>query len=374
MKRKIIGVFVCTLLIVTVFPTIGTNALIQNTSNQPTIDPKNPPLYFKLNSKNWSYKNGDIQIQTTRNNSNSCIGMLSSYKSQLHQLRNTVSDNITTIQEESSNQVLVIKLSSSSEMKILNFTAEFNLSIMNKQKTEYSHKYGIYILHASGTIHDSLSLSWITNPTTRKFQYFKLGSFLYDNRILDERVGWVSTGKLAIHNFSLHAGDHYVIFYAGFYDVPNINTDIQTKISINIIDIPDDLKVMKNEEGTFYGLWYGEFNPVFALTKGWVFDVMFNGTTQFSVNNTFLFRFDGHPTSDGFWNIYWETPMGIKQCNLEVKDGVFNSSSSEDEVNWCISGQGESGRYLFTTQYFDRRSGGWRAFPIYLSAIDVPLN
>jgi len=374
MKRKIIGIFVCTLLIATVVPTIGTSALIQNTSTQPTIDLGNSPLYFNLNSKIWSYKNSDIQIQSTRNNSNPCIGMLSSYKSPLHQLRNTGSDNITTIQEESSNQVFVIKLSSASEMKVLNFTAEFNLSIMNKQKTEYSHKYGIYILHPSGTIHDSLSLSWITNPSSRNLQYFKLGSFIYDNRILDERVGWVSTGKLTIRNFLLHAGDYYVIFYAGFYDVHNINTGIQTKISINIIDIPDDLTVMKNEEGTFYGLWYGDFNPVFALTKGWVFDVMFNGTTQFSINNNFLFQFDGHPISDGFWNIYWETPMGIKQCNLEVKEGVFNSSSSEEEVNWCISGHGGSGRYLLTTQYIDRRSGGWRAFPIYLSAIDVPLK
>ena len=374
MKRKIIGIFVCMLFISTVVPTIKTGALIQNTSTQPIIDLGNSPLYFNLNSKNWSYKNSDIQIQTTRNNSNPCIGMLSSYKSPLHQLRNTGSDNITTIQEESLNQVLVIKLSSASEMKILNFTAEFNLSIMNKQKTEYSHKYGIYILHADGTIHDSLSLSWITNPSSRNLQYFKLGSFIYDNRILDERVGWVSRGEFAISNFSLPAGDYYVIFYAGFYDVPNINTGIQTKISINIIDIPDDLKVMKNEEGTFYGLWYGEFNPVFALTKGWVFDVMSNGTTQFSVNNTFLFQFDGHPKSDGFWNIYWETPMGIKQCNLEVKEGVFNSSSSEEEVNWCIYGQGGSGRYLLTTQYSDRRSGGWRAFPIYLSTIDVSLN
>ena len=94
------------------------------------------------------------------------------------------------------------------------------------------------------------------------------------------------------------------------------------------------------------------------LHKGWVFDVMFNGTTQFSVNNTFLFRFDGHPISDGFWNIYWETPMGIKQCNLNIKDGVFNSSSSEEEVNWCISGH----RRKWTLSTYDSvyRPKEWR--------------
>ncbi len=374
MKRKIIGIFLCTLLITIVVPTIGTNPLKQNSSAQPTVDLENSPLYFNLTSKNWSYSNSDIHLQTTRNNSNPCIGVLSSYKSPLHQLTNTGSDNITTIQENSSNQVVVIKLSSAYEIQLLDVTAEFNLSIINKQKTESSHKYGMYILHTSGTIHDSISLSWITNPTTRKFQYLKLGSFVYDTRAIYERVGWTSTGTLTIPNFSLHAGDHYIVLYAGFYDVPNINTGIQTKISINIIDRPDDLKILKNEEGTFYGLWYSEFDPVFACNKGWVFDVMFNGTTQFSVNNTLLFRFDGHPKSDGFWNIYWETPMGIKQCNLTVKEGAFNSSSSEEEVNWCISGLGGSGRYLLTTQYIDRRSGGWRAFPIYLSAIDVPLK
>ena len=119
MKRKIIGIFVCTLLITIVVPTIGTNPLIQNSSTQPTVDLENSPLYFNLNSKNWSYKNSDIHLQTTRNNSNPCIGVLSSYKSPLHQLKNTGSDNITTIHEESSNQVVVIKLSSAYEIQIL---------------------------------------------------------------------------------------------------------------------------------------------------------------------------------------------------------------------------------------------------------------
>lgn len=362
------------LLIVTVVPTIGTSVLLKNTSIQPTSDLENSSLFFTLNSKNWSYKNSDIQIHTTRNNSNPSIGILSSYKSPLNQLRNTGSDNITTIQEESSNQVIVIKLSSAYEIKILNFTAEFNLSVINKQKTELSHKYGIYILHASGTIHDYTCVSWITGPSIRKLRYFKLDSFIYDNRAVYERIGWVSTGEFKISNYSLPAGDWYLIFYAGFYDVPNVNTGIQTKILINIIDIPDDLKVMKNEEGTYYGLWYGEFNPVFALTKGWVFDLMFNGTARFSVNHTFLFRFDGHPVSDGYWSVYWETPMGIKKCMIEVKDGVFTSSSSEEEVDWCIFGNGGSGSYILTTQYIDKGSRARWAVPIYLSAIDVPLN
>jgi len=374
MKRKIIGIFVCTLLISIVVLTIGTSALLKNTSTQPTIDLGNSPLYFNLNSKNWSYKNTDIQIQTTRNISNPSIGILSSYKSPLNQLRNTRPDNITTIQEESSNQVLVIKLSSAYEIKILNFTAEFNLSIINEQKTEYSHMYGIYLLDASGKIYDYTSLSWITGPGFRNLRYFKLGSFIYDNRGVFEHVGWVSKGEFKIPNYSLPAGDWFLIFYAGFYDVPNINTHIQTKVSINIIDIPDDLKVIKNEQGTFYGLWYGEFNPVFAITKGWVFDVMFNGTARFSVNNTFLFRFNLYPVSDGYWSIYWKTPREIKKCKIEVKDGIFTSSSSQEDVQWCVFGNGGSGSYNLTTHYIDRGSReGW-AHPIYLSAIDVPLN
>jgi len=374
MNRKIIGIFACMLLITIIVPPIRTSASIKNTSTDPTIDLENSGLYFNLHSKNWSYQNSDIQIQTTRNISNPCIGVLSSYKSPLHQLRNIGSDNITSLQEESSNQVLVLKLSSAYEIKILNFSAEFNLSIIDEQKTEYSHRYGIYLLDACGNMRDYISLSLMTGPGLRKIRYFKLGSFIYDKRGVFEHIGWVSKGEFYIPNYSLPAGDWFLIFYAGFYDVSNNNTRIQTKVSINIIDIPDDLTVMKNEEGTFYGLWYGEFNPVFALTKGWVFDVMFNGTAQFPIKNTFLFRFDGHPVSDGSWSISWETPLGKKECNIEVKDGVFTSSSSDEEVQWCVFGNGGRGRYHLTTHYIDRGSReGW-AIPIYLSAIDVPLH
>jgi hypothetical protein len=374
MKKELLGMSVCMLLIVTIVPTLGTSVLLKNTSTQPMIDLENSPLYFNLNSKNWSYKKSDIQIETTRNNSDPSIGMLSSYKSPLHQLRNIESDNITTIHEESSNQVLVIKLSSAYEIKILNYTAEFNLSIFDEQKTDYSHTYGLYILHASGTIHDYASLSWMTGLGFRNLRYFKLGSFIFDNRGLFDHVGWVSTGDFKLTNYSLPAGDWFFIFYAGFYDVSNINTRIQTKVAINIIDIPDDLKVIKNEEGTYYGLWYGEFNPVFALTKGWMVDVMYNGTTQFSVNHTFLFRFNGHPVSDGYWSIYWETPTGIRKCKIEVKDGVFTSSSSEEEVDWCVFGNGGSGSYQLITHYIDRGSKKCWVVPLYLSAIDAPLN
>jgi hypothetical protein len=365
---------VCTLLIAAVVPTIGTSVLLKNTSTQPTICLGNSPLYFNLNSKNWSYKNSDIQIQTTRNYSNPCIGVLSSYKSPLNQLKNKCSTNITNIQEESSNQVFVIKLSSAYEIKIRNFSAEFNLSIINKQKTDFSFTCGTYLLDASGKLYDFMSLTFMALKKERTLQYFKLGSFVYDNRLTFEYVGWIWESGLWLSNYSLPAGDWFLIFYSGFYDVPNNNTLIQTKVSINIIDIPDDLKVMKNEEGTFYGLWYGELNPVFAISKAWVFDLMFRGTAQFFVNNIFLFSFNGYPVSDGYWSIYWETPTGIKKCKIEVKDGVFNSSSSEEEVNWCTFGNGGSGSYRVTTHYIDRHGKVWSTCPIHLNAIDVPLN
>ena len=131
---------------------------------------------------------------------------------------------------------------------------------------------------------------------------------------------------------------------------------------------------MKNEEGTCYGLWYGEFNPVFFLTKGWEFDLMLHGTKRFSVNHTFLFRFDGHPVSDGYWTYTWETPTGIKKCMMKVKDGGFNSSSSEEEIDWCINGIGGSGNYRVTTHYIDRAYGHWSTCPLHLSAIDVLLK
>jgi len=103
-------------------------------------------------------------------------------------------------------------------------------------------------------------------------------------------------------------------------------------------------------------------------------DVMYNGTTQFSVNHTFLFRFNGHPVSDGYWSIYWETPTGIRKCKIEVKDGVFTSSSSEEEVDWCVFGNGGSGSYQLITHYIDRGSKKCWVVPLYLSAIDAPLN
>jgi hypothetical protein len=374
MKRKIIGIFVCTLLIAIVIPTIGTSALVKNISTQPTIELENSHFYFNLNSKNWSYKKSDIQIQTTHNNSNPCIGVLSSYKSPLHQLRNAESDNITTFQEESTNQVIVIKLSSAHEMKIKNFTAKFNLSIINKQKTDFSFTCGTYLVNASGKLCDFMSLTYVALQNKRTLQYFKLGSFIYDNRRTFDYGGWAWESSLWLSNYSLPAGDWFFIFYAGFYDVPNNNTLIQTKVSINIIDKSDDLKGIKNEQGTFYGLWYGELNPVFSLSKAWVFDVMFRGTTQFFVNNTFLFSFNGGPVSDGNWSIYWETPTGIKKCKLDVYEGVSTSSSSEEEANWCTFGNGGSGSYRLTTHYIDRAGGVWSTCPLHLSAIDVPLN
>ena len=101
-------------------------------------------LFFILNSNNWSYDNSESQIQTTRNNSHPVLKVLSSYQSPFHQLRNIVSDNITTIQEESTSQVTVIKLSSAHEIQIINFSAEFNFSVIHTQKTELSISRVLY--------------------------------------------------------------------------------------------------------------------------------------------------------------------------------------------------------------------------------------
>ncbi len=375
MRRKIIGIFVCTLMIATVVPTVGTSALLKNTLNQLMINLENSYLYFNINPKNWSYKNSDIQIQIARNNSNPCIGVISSYKSPLYQLRNTCSDDITTIHEESTSQVIVIKLSSTHEIQIKNITVKNICSVINKQKTDLSITSGVYLVNASGKLYD-LFCSALMNlhPDKGTLQYFKLGPYIYNNRAEQDFVGWAWTLGKGLGNYSLPPGDWYFIFYAGFYDVPNNNTFIQTNISINIIDIPNDLKVIKNEEGTFYSYWYGELNPILVISKAWEFELMFHGTKQFSINNTCFFQFFGFPVSDGYWSIRWITPTGIKKCKIKVYDGVFNSTSSEEEVNWCISGNGGSGRYKVTTHYVDRACGGWSTCPSHLSAIDVPLK
>jgi hypothetical protein len=381
MKKKCLTMGIILLFVGTfIFP-----ASSQDTKKQLSISKENrlyvngndviSQLYFIINSNDWSYDYDETQIQITRNNSQPYLEMQSSYQAPFHQLRNLVSDNITTIHEESTSQVTVIKLSSVHEIQIKNLSAEFIYSVINTQKTDLSNTKGLYVVDSSGNLygyHCSACLN--KQPDEGTLQYFKLGPFIYNNRAEYEHVGWVWTAGFGEGNFSLPSGDWYFIFYAGFYDVPNNNTLIQTNISINIIDIPNDLKVTKNVEGTFYGYWYGEINPVLFISKAWEFELMVRGTKQFFANNTFFFQFFGFPVSDGYWSIRWETPTGIKKCNMEVFDGRFNSSSSEEEINWCINGMGGSGNYGVITHSFDRAYGHWRTSPLHLSAIDVPLK
>jgi hypothetical protein len=219
-----------------------------------------------------------------------------------------------------------------------------------------------------------MSLSWIFGSYPGSLQYLKIGNFILDNRSLEEHAGWVGTSNWKLSNITIPPGNWYFIFYAGIYDVPNDNTLLNTKVSINVSDSPDDLKVIKNEEGEFYSLWYGEFNPRIVLSKTWTFEFMLHGNKQFLINNTFLYQFNFFPVVDGFWRIHWTTPDGMKNCRIRIKNGGFYSIRSDEEVDSCIWGIGGKGRYTLLTQYIDRGNDQWWTTPIYFSAVDVPLN
>ena len=375
MKRMLIRMAVSALIIGLAFASIEISAPSKNTSLTSQSNQRYSFSYFRLDSTNWFYKNGDIQVHTTRHDSGPFIEELATMESPLHRLRTLGSGNVTTIHEESTSQAIVIKLSSVHEIQIKNLSVEYVESVVNRQWTDLSETDGVYLVDASGAYHDFLLSACLNlQNDTGTLQYVKLGPFVYDNRAKQDFVGWMWTCGIGLGNYSLPPGDWYFIFYAGFYDVPNNNTRVQTNITINIIDKPDDLAITKNEQGTYTGLWYGELNPVFALSKAWEFDTLLHGHAQFLVHNSLYFEFFGFPVSDGYWHIHWQTPSGIKKCDIRVLDGVCNSSSSDEEILNCTTGHGGSGRYRVTTSSLDRAYKDWTTCLLHLSAVDVPLK
>ena len=165
-------------------------------------------------------------------------------------------------------------------------------------------------------------------------------------------------------------GTWYIVFVGTIFDLDQDEVLSNIKLWMNFSGT--NLDISTSEEGVVYGLWFGEFDANLIISKAHKFEIMIGGNKQFSINDTFMYKFTLiRPTNQGFWRMKWITPSGTKKMSIIMIDGI--RYGNPDNYNKCISGIGLSGEYKLSTSYLDYMSDAIYASSIYFVGLDVKL-
>jgi len=172
-------------------------------------------------------------------------------------------------------------------------------------------------------------------------------------------------------DITLPSGKWHFIFTALCFDLEQDDVLPNFKVWLNFSQGGENLEISTSEGGKIHGLCYAEYNANIIVSKSWASEFMLNGKASFNIENTFLFEFVRHPRANGFWNIKWNTPDGIKKFNMIMRKG--NWYYNEDKVEGCVWGIGKSGYYELSTSYLDYDYEQFWTYTPYFVGLDVKL-
>jgi len=211
-----------------------------------------------------------------------------------------------------------------------------------------------------------------------RYAHLKLGeiiNFTHDKRKYYEyeNNGLIYKATCMQRNLSIPSGKWHFIFTGLPFDLEQDDVKHNIKVWFNFSGDCNDLKVSTSEGGKIYALSYAQFDANIVVSKTWTFEFMLNGKASFQIENTFLYEFLDHPKLNGFWNVRWNTPDGIKKFNMIMinKKWCYNKKN----VEGCVWGVGKSGYYTLNTSYLDYDPDGeiGLAYTPHFIGMDVKL-
>ena len=316
---------------------------------------------------------GDFEEESTFSNGRCTLTKIQNYNNKQNQ---EINGDIYPFYGESTKSIFIVKVTSSSSFYLENFYYSHNWSIVTDKPISttrfrycfLTNKIDLEILKGYG-IGGEIDLGRL-----RYFQ-FQLGKLKVskDDRNLSNMNGSSWTDLLTYNNpVLIPSGTWYFVFVGTIFDLEQ--DEGLSDISLWMNFSGTNLDISSSEGGVVYGLWFGEFDANIIISKSHEFETMIGGKKQFSIQNTFIYRFTlFRPKNQGFWNMKWITPSGTKKMFIRMIEGI--RYGNEDNYQKCIFGIGESGEYKLSTNYLDSWTGGINyGRPIYFVGLDVKLN
>lgn len=175
-----------------------------------------------------------------------------------------------------------------------------------------------------------------------------------------------------LNSLTLPPGKWHIVLSSLCFDLNQDYFRHNYKIWFKFSEECKDMKISTSEGGKIYGFYYPHYDANIVISKAWKFEFMLNGKVSFHINNTLLFDFFDHPLRNGFWNIRWNTPEGLKKMNMVI----FNNNKYyiQKKEEGCLWDVGVSGDYVLTTSYLDYTPDVYNyASTPHLIALDVIL-
>lgn len=286
-------------------------------------------------------------------------------------------NNETHFYGESNESIYIIKVSSPNIIYFKNASSSVEQYTIGNQTTSFAQYVGCYFTNTSRlSILMGIGCSESYFEGSLRYERYKFGKLInyrYDNRSVRNKNNELVTKAWFSHpwNISLDPGTWYFIFSGVIYDLDQKDVSTKWSVWMNFSDECNDLEIEAYEGGKVYGLWYGEYDANIIISKSHTFEFMLNGKAYFDIKDTFIFDFIVHPFREGFWNIGWRTPDGIKKFNVIITED--DCYYDENKVEGCIYGIGGPGHYHLRTNYLDYDPEGL-AWPPYFIGMDIALK
>lgn len=278
---------------------------------------------------------------------------------------------------ESNASIYIVTVESSSDIFIVDGLYIQTLSSNGSQTKTGSDYCGCFV--TDGTLLGGLGGAgsgervFVGELRYLRLKFGRIINYTYDNRNYQDYVHNESMGGhwRWLRNVSLPSGKLYFIFYGLAYDLEQEDMLHNYKVWLNFSEDSNDLHISTSEGGRIHGLCYPEYDANIILSKSFAFEFMLNGKASFDIENTFIYEFIKHPTSNGFWNVKWDTPEGSKNFNMIMRNR--RKYYDENKVEGCVWGIGKSGHYELSTSYLDYEYvDHWTSTP-YFVGLDVVL-
>lgn len=275
---------------------------------------------------------------------------------------------------QSNNHIYIVKITSSDEIHFDNFDYYISLKINGIKECVNSGFEGCFFVNETFI---GLSGAYVSGGTVGNLRYFHLNltkrlKYTYEDRrkqIWDNTT--IQSFQCPNSNITLPPGTWYFIFTGLIFDLQQEDFSPSIKVWMNISSNDSNIVIFSYEGGKQYGIWYGEYNANFIISRYRTFEMMLNGKFYFNVTNNFLFRFLQHPSYHGFLNIKWDTPNGKKKFHMKMREGRWYY---KDDFDGIIYGLGPKGEYDLTTSYLDYSPEKKRALVPYFIGLDIELR
>ena len=284
---------------------------------------------------------------------------------------------------QSNESIYIVKVSNSNEITLDTFSVEIVLKTIGKKISTGAFCISCSVFDESigGGLYPLMEvfLNEFDIQVKLRYLHFKLGekiNYTYENRTLYEFDNETLFSDNLIYPWSaiIPPGNWYFVFSSIIYDLDQTDVLSEWSVYMNFSCNCNDLNISTGEGGKVYGLYYGEFDANFIVSKANMLEMMVRGKANFHIENTFFYSYTSYPIHRGFWNVKWITPDGIKKFNMIIIRG--NQFYDEDEAEGCIWGMGEKGDYELITSYTDYGRTIWGSgfawYPIFVG-LDLKL-